>query len=62
MNRSSLPPNDQIGAEWDAFLASVKRPAAQQRIGLLMELGLQADPDVERNLPDYTGRLGGTAK
>lgn len=62
VNRNSLPPNDQIGAEWEAFLSSVKRPAAQQRIGHLMDLGLQTDPDVEGRLPDYTGRLGGTAK
>ncbi|MGJ7497271.1 enoyl-CoA hydratase/isomerase family protein [Variovorax sp. RT4R15] len=62
VNRNSLPPNDQIGAEWDAFLRSVKRPAAQQRIGQLMELGLQTDPDVEKHLPDYTGKLAGASK
>ena len=56
---SSLPTNAQLGAEWDAFLASVQRPAAQQRIGKLMESGLQTNRDLEKSLDDYTGRLGG---
>jgi enoyl-CoA hydratase/carnithine racemase len=62
VNLNSLPPNDQVGAEWEAFLTSVKRPVAQQRIGELMQRGLQTDPDVERRLPHYTGQLGGPAK
>jgi enoyl-CoA hydratase/carnithine racemase len=62
VNLASLPPNDQVGAEWDAFLGSVKRPAAQQRIGRLMELGLQTNADVEKRLPDYTGKLGAASK
>ena len=62
VNLNSLPPNDQIAAEWEAFLNSVKRPAAQRRIGQLMQLGLQTNPDVERRLPDYTGRLGEASK
>jgi enoyl-CoA hydratase/carnithine racemase len=56
---NSLPTNAQLGAEWEAFLASVQRPAAQQRIGKLMELGLQTNRDLEKRLDDYTGRLGG---
>jgi enoyl-CoA hydratase/carnithine racemase len=55
---ASLPPDAEIGAEWDAFLASVQRPAAQQRIKRLMEMGLQTKPDVEQRLPYYTGTLG----
>ncbi|MBB3176376.1 enoyl-CoA hydratase/isomerase family protein [Variovorax sp. Sphag1AA] len=62
VNLNSLPPNEQIAAEWEAFLNSVKRPAAQRRIGQLMQLGLQTNPDVERRLPDYTGRLGEASK
>ncbi|MDM0022305.1 enoyl-CoA hydratase/isomerase family protein [Variovorax saccharolyticus] len=62
VNLNSLPPNDQVGAEWEAFLSSVKRPAAQQRIGHLMELGLQTNPDVEKRLPDYTGKVGAAPK
>ena len=30
---ASLPPDAEFGAEWDGFIRSVKRPAAQQRIG-----------------------------
>jgi len=62
VNLNSLPPNDQVAAEWDAFLGSVKRPAAQRRIGQLMELGLQTNPEVERRLPDFTGKLGEASK
>jgi enoyl-CoA hydratase/carnithine racemase len=54
----SLPTNEQLGAEWEAFLASVQRPAAQQRIGKLMELGLQTNGDLERRLDEFTGKLG----
>nr|WP_216369863.1 enoyl-CoA hydratase/isomerase family protein [Ramlibacter montanisoli] len=62
VDASSLPTNDQMAAEWEAFLASVQRPAAQQRIGKLMEQGLQINPDLEKRLDDYTGRLGGRSK
>jgi enoyl-CoA hydratase/carnithine racemase len=55
---ASLPPDSEIGAEWDAFLASVQRPQAQQNIKRLMEMGLQTKPDVEKRLPHYTGTLG----
>ena len=53
----TLPPDIEIGAEWDAFLASVRRPQAQQNIKRLMEMGLQTKPDVEKRLPYYTGTL-----
>jgi hypothetical protein len=58
VNITSLPPDSEIGAEWDAFLASVQRPQAQQNIKRLMEMGLQTKPDVEKRLPYYTGTLG----
>jgi enoyl-CoA hydratase/carnithine racemase len=32
VNANSLPLNSDIASEWDAFLASVQRPAAQERI------------------------------
>ena len=54
----TLPPDIEIGAEWDAFLASAHRPQAQQNLERLMELGLQTKPDVEKRLPYYTGTLG----
>jgi enoyl-CoA hydratase/carnithine racemase len=54
----TLPPDIEIGAEWDAFLASAHRPQAQQNLKRLMEMGLQTNPDVEKRLPYYTGTLG----
>ena len=56
VNRSSLPPQDLIAAEWDAFIASVQRPAAQRLIGSLLKSGLQTNPDVEINLAKHTGK------
>jgi enoyl-CoA hydratase/carnithine racemase len=58
VNVSSLPSNAEVGAQWDAFIASVGRPQAQQRITRLMERGLQKNPEVESHLADYTGKLG----
>ena len=54
----TLPPDIEIGAEWDAFLGSAHRPQAQQNLKRLMERGLQTNPDVEKRLPYYTGTLG----
>jgi enoyl-CoA hydratase/carnithine racemase len=54
----SLPPDSEVGAEWDAFLTSAERPQAQQNIKRLMQMGLQTNPDVENRLPYYTGILG----
>jgi enoyl-CoA hydratase/carnithine racemase len=55
---ASLPPDAELGGEWDSFLTSVQRPAAQQRVTRLMKLGLQTNPDVENHLNDVTGTLG----
>ena len=54
---ASLPPDAEVGQEWDAFIASVQRPAAQHNIGKLMEMGLQRKPDVEIHLDRYTGKV-----
>lgn len=62
VDAGSLPTNEQMAAEWQAFLTSVQRPAAQQRIGKLIELGLQTNQDLELRLDDYMGKLGGAAK
>jgi enoyl-CoA hydratase/carnithine racemase len=62
VNISSLPPDAELGAQWDQFIGSVGRPQAQERIETLMEWGLQKNPDVESHLPDYTGKLGQPAK
>jgi enoyl-CoA hydratase/carnithine racemase len=58
----SLPSDEQIGAGWEGFISSVKRPQAQQRIKQLMERGLQKDADVEKRLAHHTGALGDSAK
>jgi len=55
---TNLPSEDEIGAGWDGFIASVQRPQAQRRVKQLMALGLQVKPDVELRLPDYTDNLG----
>jgi enoyl-CoA hydratase/carnithine racemase len=55
---ASLPPDFEIAPEWDVCLASIARPAAQQRIGKLMELGLHRPGDVENRLGHYVGELG----
>jgi enoyl-CoA hydratase/carnithine racemase len=57
VNASSLPSDQELGAEWTSFIASVQRPAAQRDIKKLMELGLQKNPDVETNLAKYTGMV-----
>ncbi|MGL6241849.1 enoyl-CoA hydratase/isomerase family protein [Pseudomonas sp.] len=62
VDAASLPPNEAIAAEWDGFIGSVKRPAAQARITQLMELGLQKKADVEKRLAHYTGTLGEASK
>src|ERR1700733_13520751 len=39
VNASSLPPDVEIAAGWDACITSIKRPAAQKRIEELFEQG-----------------------
>ena len=58
VNVASLPPDAEIAPEWDAFLSSVQRPAAQAKIKRLMELGFHRPGDVENRLGHYVGRLG----
>jgi enoyl-CoA hydratase/carnithine racemase len=57
VNIASLPSDKEVGAEWDAFITSVQRPAAQKNIGKLMELGLGKKADVEIHLDKYTGKV-----
>jgi len=40
VNAQTLPPDASVATEWDAFIASVGRPAAQEKIAQLMDLGL----------------------
>jgi enoyl-CoA hydratase/carnithine racemase len=62
VNASSLPSDEDIDADWAAYVESSKRPQAQGRIDELMRLGLQEDTDVERRLADYTGTFRGPAR
>jgi enoyl-CoA hydratase/carnithine racemase len=55
---ASLPPDYEIAPEWDVCLASIMRPAAQERIRTLMEGGFHGPGDVENRLGHYVGQLG----
>lgn len=50
VNLASLPPDAEMQPGWDAFIASVKRPATQQRLKALVEQGLQQPGAIEENL------------
>jgi enoyl-CoA hydratase/carnithine racemase len=55
---ASLPPDYEIAPEWDVCLASIMRPAAQERINKLMEQGFHKPGDVENRLGYHVGQLG----
>jgi len=55
---ASLPPDYEIAPEWDVCFASIIRPAAQERIKMLMERGFQRPGDVEERLGYHVGQLG----
>ncbi|NIF76017.1 enoyl-CoA hydratase/isomerase family protein [Paraburkholderia sp. Cy-641] len=55
VNATSLPADKELSAEWNSFITSVQRPAAQHDIKALMNSGLQKNPEVERHLARYTG-------
>jgi len=55
---TSLPPDVELGAGWDACVASLGRPAAQEGIKALTVLGFQAPGEVEDRLGFYLGELG----
>jgi enoyl-CoA hydratase/carnithine racemase len=55
---ASLPPDFEIAPEWDVCLASIMRPAAQKRIGMLLERGFHKPGDVENRLGYHVSQLG----
>jgi enoyl-CoA hydratase/carnithine racemase len=57
VNEASLPPDVEIRAGWDACMASVKRPAAQESIKALLDQGLQQPGDTENRLGFTVGQL-----
>lgn len=59
---ASMPPDSEMQPGWDAFIESVQRPAAQQRLQALVRAGLQTPSDVERRLGYHTGKLKSETK
>jgi enoyl-CoA hydratase/carnithine racemase len=55
---ASLPPDYEIAPEWDVCIASIMRPAAQERIQTLLERGFHRPGDVEDRLGHHVGLLG----
>src|SRR5471030_1076192 len=54
---ASLPPDVELGAGWDACIASLGRPAAQEGISALTARGFQKPGDVEDRIGFYLGEL-----
>jgi enoyl-CoA hydratase/carnithine racemase len=54
---TSLPPEVEIGSGWDACIASLGRPAAQNGIKALMDRGFHKPGDVENRLGYYLGQI-----
>jgi enoyl-CoA hydratase/carnithine racemase len=54
---TSLPPDVELRAGWDACIASLGRPAAQDGIKALTARGFQKPGDVENRLGYYLGQL-----
>ncbi len=53
---ASLPPDIEIQSGWDACVASMGKPATQQRIKILIERGFCKPGDAENHLGDFVGR------
>ena len=54
---TSLPPDVELGAGWDACIASLGRPAAQQGIKALIAEGFHKPGDIEERLAFHLGQL-----
>jgi enoyl-CoA hydratase/carnithine racemase len=54
---TSLPPDVELGAGWDACIGSLGRPAAQNGIKALMALGFHKPGDIENRLGYYLGEI-----
>ena len=54
---ASLPPDVELGAGWDACIASLGRPAAREGIKALTAKGFQKPGDVENRIGFYLGEL-----
>src|SRR5580692_4669159 len=54
---ASLPPDVELGAGWDACIASLGRDAAQHGIKTLMDFGFHKPGDAENRLGYYLGQI-----
>jgi len=54
---TSLPPDVELAAGWDACMTSISRPAAQERIKALMAIGFHKPGDVENRLGYHIGQI-----
>jgi enoyl-CoA hydratase/carnithine racemase len=54
---TSLPPDVELGAGWDACIASLGRPAAQNGIKALMARGFHKPGDAENRLGYYLSQI-----
>ena len=54
---TSLPPDVELAAGWDACMTSIGRPAAQERIKALMAIGFHKRGDVENRLGYHIGQI-----
>jgi enoyl-CoA hydratase/carnithine racemase len=58
VNAACLPPDVEIAAGWEACIASVGRPAFQERLKRLLEQGFHKPGDAENRMGFYLGQLG----
>jgi len=56
---TSLPPDVELGAGWDACIESLRRPAAQNGIKALVAKGFHKPGDVENRLGYYLTQIHG---
>ena len=54
---TSLPPDVELAAGWDACMASIGRPAAQGAFKALMALGFHKPGDVENRLGHFVSQI-----
>src|SRR5258708_6934810 len=54
---ASLPPDYEIAPEWDVCIASIIRPAPQERIKKLLDQRFHTTGDVENRLGYHVGQL-----
>lgn len=57
VNAASLPPDVEVDAGWQACIASIGRPAAQEKIKALMARGFHKPGDAENRLGYYLGQI-----